>query len=66
MFGQLSEAEKAENDMSLLALGPIVSGLMLESHFEPETFSEEGLQNILGRIFDAIVSGSASTTRAPG
>lgn len=61
IFGQLSEAEKVENDKSLLALGPIVSGLVLESHFEPEAFSEEGLQNILGRIFDSIVSGSAST-----
>ena len=61
MFGQLSETEKAENDKSLLALGPIVSGLVLESYFEPEAFSEEALQNILGRIFDAIVSGGAST-----
>lgn len=65
MFGQLSETEKAENDKSLLALGPIVSGLVLESHFEPEAFSKEALENILGRIFDAIVSGSAST-RARG
>ncbi|MGO9339744.1 MAG: TetR/AcrR family transcriptional regulator [Terracidiphilus sp.] len=54
MFGQLTEAEKTENDQSLLALGPIVSGLILESHFEPEHLSEKALRRILGRIFDSL------------
>ena len=54
MFGQLRDREKAENDLALLALGPIVSGLMLESHFEPDVLSEKGLSRILGRIFDAL------------
>jgi len=53
-FGQLSGRGKADNDLSLLILGPIVSGLILESHFEPEILSEDTLRQILGRIFDAL------------
>jgi AcrR family transcriptional regulator len=53
-FGQINGAEKTDKDLSLLALGPIVSGLILESHFEPEVLSEAALRRILGRIFDAL------------
>jgi AcrR family transcriptional regulator len=54
MFGQLAGSDKEENDLALSALGPIVSGLMLERHFEPDVLSEKGLGRILGRIFDAL------------
>jgi AcrR family transcriptional regulator len=54
VFGQLARRDKADNDLSLLALGPIVSGLMLESYFEPEALSEKALRRILGSIFDAL------------
>jgi hypothetical protein len=57
MFGQLTRDLKTDNDLSLLALGPIVSGLILESHFEPEILSEKALRRILGRIFDALFPG---------
>lgn len=53
-FGQLSGRGKTDNDLSLLALGPIVSGLILESHFEPKVLSEDALRQILGRIFEAL------------
>ena len=53
-FGQLSGRGKIDNDLSLLALGPIVSGLILESHFEPKILSEDALRQILGRIFEAL------------
>jgi AcrR family transcriptional regulator len=53
-FGQLFGRGKTNNDLSLLALGPIVSGLILESHFEPKVLSEDALRQILGRIFDAL------------
>ena len=53
-FGQLFGRGKTDNDLSLLALGPIVSGLILESHFEPEILSEDALRQILGRIFEAL------------
>jgi AcrR family transcriptional regulator len=56
MFGKLTRDQKADNDLALTALGPIMSGLMLESHFEPEMFSEKGLRRLLGRIFDALFS----------
>lgn len=55
MFGPLTEAGKAENDLALAALGPIVTGLILESYFEPQMLNEAGLRRILGRVFDAIV-----------
>jgi AcrR family transcriptional regulator len=54
LFGQLTQSSKKDNDLSLMALGPIVSGLILESHFEPENLSEKALRRILGRIFDAL------------
>ncbi len=54
LFGKLTRLEKADNDLALKALGPIVSGLILESHFEPQSLSEKGLRRILGRIFDAL------------
>src|SRR5208283_4357949 len=53
MFGQLTRDQKTDNATSLIALGPIVSGLILESHFEPETLSETALRQVLGRIFDS-------------
>jgi|SRR5580704_6126587 AcrR family transcriptional regulator len=53
-FGKLTRAERTENDLALLSLGPIVSGLILESHFESEALSEKALRRILGRVFDAL------------
>ncbi len=54
LFGKLSRVEKIDNELALMSLGPIISGLMLESHFEPELLTEKGLRRILGRIFDAL------------
>jgi len=54
LFGQLPREKRKDVDLSLLALGPIVSGLMLESHFEPENLSEKTLRRILGLIFDSL------------
>ncbi len=54
LFGRLTRGGKTENDLSLMALGPILSGLILESHFEPEALTEKVLRRILGRIFDAL------------
>lgn len=56
LFGKLTRDKRSGIEASLLALGPIVSGLILESHFEPEHLSEKGLRRILGRIFDAFFS----------
>ncbi|MDE3188390.1 MAG: TetR/AcrR family transcriptional regulator [Acidobacteriota bacterium] len=55
MFGRSARIRTADNDAMLLALGPVVSGLILESNFEPEILSEKSLRRILGRIFDALV-----------
>ena len=54
LFGQLSPDQKAENEVSLAALGPIVSALILESHFEPKVLSEKTMGRILGEIFDTL------------
>ena len=50
----LPTEKRAENDLALAALGPIVSGLILESHFESKILTEKRLRRILGRIFDAL------------
>ena len=57
-FGKLTRVARTDNDLALLALGPIVSGLILESHFELEALSEKALRRILGRIFDALFPGN--------
>ena len=54
LFGKLTRGSKNDTDLSLIALGPIVSGLILESHFEQDSLSEKALRRILGRIFDAL------------
>jgi AcrR family transcriptional regulator len=54
VFGQLTRDQKKDNDLSLIALGPVVAGLTLESHFEPDVLSEKALRRLLGRIFDAL------------
>jgi hypothetical protein len=54
VFGVLIGEKKTDNELARIALGPILSGLMLERHFEPEILSEKGLRRILGRIFDAL------------
>ncbi len=54
MFGPLTGEQQVDNDLALLALGPIISGLILESHFEAEMLSEKGLRRLLGNIFDAL------------
>jgi AcrR family transcriptional regulator len=56
MFGHLTRDQKADNDLAISALGPVVSGLILESHFEPEILSEKGVRRLLGWIFDALFS----------
>jgi AcrR family transcriptional regulator len=54
IFGELSRGTRADNDLALAALAPIIAGLTLESNFEPGVLSEKGLRRILGRIFDAL------------
>ena len=56
MFPHLTRDQKTATDASLAALGPIISGLILESYFEPEILSDEALRQLLGRIFDALFS----------
>ena len=54
LFGKLTRASKDDIDLSLIALGPIMSGLILESHFELDSLSDEALRRVLGRVFDAL------------
>jgi AcrR family transcriptional regulator len=54
MFGKLTGQQRADNDLAVAALAPIVTGLILESYFEPKVLSEPGLRVILGRVFDAL------------
>lgn len=54
MFGPLTRKQKADKDLAVVALGPILSGLTLERHFEPRILTEKGVRRLLGRIFDAL------------
>ena len=54
MFGSLTKLQKQDIELSLAALGPIISGLILESNFEPEILTDEGLRRLFGKIFDAL------------
>jgi AcrR family transcriptional regulator len=54
LFGQLSRSSKADNDLALVALGPLAAGLILESNFEPEILTDKGLRRLLGRFFDSL------------
>lgn len=60
MFGQLTREQKQDNDLALLALGLLVSGLILESHFEPESLSEKAIRRLLGRVFDDLFQSGCS------
>lgn len=55
LFGKLTGVRKSERDQSMLALGPVVSGLIIESYFQPEAFTEKALRRVLGKIYDALV-----------
>jgi hypothetical protein len=55
MFGTLGRSQKVAVDLLLSALGPVVSGLILESHFEPQTLSERAIRQTLGQVFDALL-----------
>jgi AcrR family transcriptional regulator len=59
MFGVMTKSEKKDHDLALASLGPIVTGLILESYFEPEILSEQGLRKMLGRIFDSFFLGGS-------
>lgn len=54
IFGKLAGERKRDNDLAISALGPVMTGLILESYFEPEVLSASGLRRIVGRIFDAL------------
>jgi AcrR family transcriptional regulator len=55
MFGHLTAGQRGDIESSLSALGPVLSGLILESHFEPDILSKKALRRLLGKIFDALV-----------
>ncbi len=54
VFGHRSASEKKDIELRLSLLGPLISGLILESHFEPEILSEKGLCTALASLFDSL------------
>ena len=54
VFGNLTREQEADVDLAILALGPFLSGLILESHFEPERLSDKAIARLLGKLFDAL------------
>jgi AcrR family transcriptional regulator len=58
MFGTFTGVQRSAIDLSLTALGPIISGLILESYFEPATLSEQSIRRILNTVFGALFPSS--------
>jgi AcrR family transcriptional regulator len=54
-FGAAAADDEVGIDGAVAALAPILSGLVLESQFEPILLSETRLALILQRIFDALI-----------
>jgi 3-deoxy-D-manno-octulosonic acid (KDO) 8-phosphate synthase len=54
-FGADTAEDKMGMDSAVAALAPILSGLFLESHFEPVLLSDTRLALILQRIFDTLI-----------
>jgi AcrR family transcriptional regulator len=54
-FGAEAAEGKIGIDGAVTALAPILSGLLLESQFEPVVLSETRLALILQRVFDALI-----------
>jgi AcrR family transcriptional regulator len=55
MFGAVATEDRVGIEGAVAALTPILSGLVLESQFEPVLLSETRLALILQRIFDALI-----------
>ncbi len=53
-FEMFDRSRQADAESAIAALGPILSGLILESHFDAQNLSEKALRRLLGRIFDAL------------
>lgn len=54
-FGAQAANDKVGTESAVAALGPILSGLVLESQFEPVLLSETRLALILEQILDALI-----------
>jgi AcrR family transcriptional regulator len=54
-FAAVAAEDKVGVDASISALMPILSGLVLESQFEPDLLSDARLALILERVFDALI-----------
>ena len=55
-FAAEAAVDKVGLDASISALMPILSGLVLESQFEPDLFTDTRLTLILQRIFDTLIT----------
>jgi hypothetical protein len=56
MFGAPTPERKSEIELGILTLGPILSGFVLESYFEPEQLTDEKVERLLAKLFDALFS----------
>jgi hypothetical protein len=63
MEGPLSEQQKADNDVALASFGPVISGLILESHFEPANPFRKRPPSVAGRDLRFAVSNSSLMVR---
>ena len=55
MFGNLSAQQVEEVNANLALIGPLLSCLILETHFEPELLTEKRLSKVYDRVLEALV-----------
>jgi AcrR family transcriptional regulator len=54
VFGELMPSQRRDFELALVALGPILSGLVLEAHFEPLKLSASNIRRVLEKMFDML------------
>lgn len=54
-FGQITRKKQEQIELKAVAIGPVLSSLILESYFQPILLSEERLWALLDRFLDVIL-----------
>ena len=57
LYGQITDEQKRSMERKAAAVGPIMQGLILESHFEPELLSDLAIGELLGLFYDTLFGG---------
>jgi len=60
LYGQITDEQRHSMERKAAAAGPIMQGLILESHFEPELLSDQAIGELLGLFYDTLFGDKVS------